>query len=131
MKSVGWCSFDGNWGSAKSTRRVGTLASNNGELHDMHGNVWEWCEDDWHDSYEGAPLDGRAWVGSPRDDEWVFRAGSWLIASRDSRSVDRSSDRPRSRGSDLGFRIVAVLASEPAEGHGSTHDDFTNRKSVR
>ena len=35
-------------------------------LHDMHGNVWEWVEDDWHDSYEGAPDDGTPWIDKPR-----------------------------------------------------------------
>jgi hypothetical protein len=41
----------------------------------MSGNVWEWCEDDWHDNYNGAPTDGSAWVDSPRGGGRVLRAG--------------------------------------------------------
>jgi len=42
----------------------------------MHGNTWEWVEDDWHDSYEGAPDDGSAWVDDPRGSARVVRGGS-------------------------------------------------------
>jgi formylglycine-generating enzyme required for sulfatase activity len=44
---------------------------------DLAGNVWEWVEDDWHESYTGAPTDGSAWIDSPRGSGRVYRGGSF------------------------------------------------------
>ncbi len=77
--------YDGNnpYGEAPKgiyrakTIPVGSLGvANRFGLYDMHGNVWEWCEDTWHDSYHGAPDDGSAWV-SGGGKYHVLRGGSW------------------------------------------------------
>jgi len=72
----------------------------------MSGNVWEWCEDDWHDNYKGAPTDGRAWVNSPRSNHRVLRGGSWLNLARDCRVSFRDWVVPGSRSDVLGFRLA-------------------------
>ena len=50
-------------------------------LSDMHGNVWEWCQDHWHDNYEGAPTDGSAWLTDDEEARRVIRGGSWDLQS--------------------------------------------------
>ncbi|HMR43210.1 MAG TPA: SUMF1/EgtB/PvdO family nonheme iron enzyme, partial [Saprospiraceae bacterium] len=59
------------------TRPVGSLQPNELGLYDMSGNVTEWCQDVWHDNYEGAPTDGSAWMSGGRQGDYVFRGGSW------------------------------------------------------
>ena len=60
-------------------------------LSNMHGNVWEWCQDHWHSNYEGAPTDGSAWRDSNEDDDpsYVCRGGSWFNGPRNCRSASR------------------------------------------
>jgi formylglycine-generating enzyme required for sulfatase activity len=60
-----------------TTHPVGQKQPNAWGLYDMHGNVWEWTADDWHDNYTGAPTNGSAWVDSPRAASRVFRGGSF------------------------------------------------------
>ena len=74
-------------------------------LCDMHGNVYEWCQDHWHNNYKGAPTDGSAWV---TDDEtaWrVYRGGSWVSLPWYCRSAYRHYLTPDYRGSSVGFRV--------------------------
>lgn len=86
---------------------VGSLNSPNAlGLHDMSGNVWEWCEDDWHGDYKGAPSNGRAWVDSPRGSGRVLRGGSWDAHPQVCRVADRSSDSPDYRFYFIGFRLA-------------------------
>ena len=55
----------------------------------MHGNVWEWCLDHWHDTYEGAPTDGSAWLSSGESKLRLLRGGSWYVSPWDCRSAFR------------------------------------------
>jgi formylglycine-generating enzyme required for sulfatase activity len=79
-------------------------------LSDMHGNVWEWCQDHWHDSYEGAPIDGSAWLDQDADENTtqVIRGGSWDIYPRACRSASRSYSYPRVTNYRIGFRVVCL-----------------------
>lgn len=75
-------------------------------LCDMHGNVWEWCQDHWHDSYEGAPTDGSAWLSNDEDALRVLRGGSCNYYPRYCRSVSRDFNYPLDTISSIGFRVV-------------------------
>ena len=75
-------------------------------LCDMHGNVWEWCQDHWHDSYEGAPMDGSAWLSENENASRVGRGGSWIVIPRHCRSACRDPITPDNRDSFIGFRVV-------------------------
>lgn len=73
-------------------------------LYDMHGNVWEWCEDSWHNNYEGAPDDGSAWPG--KGSNRVRRGGSWFYPAQNCRLASRSRSSPSNRYNILGFRVA-------------------------
>ena len=60
-------------------------------LYDMHGNVWEWCQDHWHDTYESAPTDGSAWLSADESARRLLRGGSWDDFPVLCRSAYRSS----------------------------------------
>jgi formylglycine-generating enzyme required for sulfatase activity len=72
----------------------------------MSGNVWEWCEDDWHINYDKAPDDGKAWINSSRSRNRMFRGGSWFNLAQGCRVAYRLSRWPYKRYYDLGFRLV-------------------------
>jgi formylglycine-generating enzyme required for sulfatase activity len=92
--------------SRGKTTAVGIFPANDWGLYDMHGNVWEWCEDDWHGSYEGAPVDGSAWVNSNRtDSSKLLRGGSWCYVPRDCRSANRNGIRRVNAIYSVGFRV--------------------------
>jgi formylglycine-generating enzyme required for sulfatase activity len=93
--------------AAEGTTPVGSAGVANAfGLYDMHGNVWEWCQDVWHDNYEGAPTDGSAWMEGGNQEGRVVRGGSWLSFPRDCRSACRFLSSLGVRSSDLGFRVV-------------------------
>jgi formylglycine-generating enzyme required for sulfatase activity len=79
-------------------------------LSDMHGNVWEWCLDHYHDSYAGAPRDGSAWVDAEakEDKSRIRRGGSWGNIPRLCRCAYRIDYGPGFRSDGIGFRVVSV-----------------------
>jgi formylglycine-generating enzyme required for sulfatase activity len=91
--------------SGSKTHPVGQKKHNSWGLYDMHGNVWEWVQDRWHDNYDGAPADGSAWE-SGNDAFRVFRGGCWFDDAGFCRSADRYRGDPRNRIYNLGFRLL-------------------------
>jgi len=99
---------DGGYGCGRdSTWPVCSKPSGNTTqgLCDMAGNVWEWVQDWYHDSYNGAPTDGSAWE-SPTGSHRVYRGGSWNGGAGDVRAAFRYDYSPGLRGDDLGFRVA-------------------------
>jgi formylglycine-generating enzyme required for sulfatase activity len=93
----------------RGTTDVGSFPANDWGLHDMHGNVLEWCEDDYHPNYEGAPDNGRAWVESDRTEtSRLLRGGFWNYAPRNCRSAYRYNASRDGRGILIGFRVCCV-----------------------
>jgi len=102
--------FSGNIGR---TTAVGSYPENAWELRDMHGNVWEWVEDCWHDSYDGAPKDNSPSLGADGGDcnFRVLRGGSWNDTQDGARSANRGGDGPFDRLDKFGFRVVCSSPS--------------------
>jgi formylglycine-generating enzyme required for sulfatase activity len=102
----------------QQTTDVASFPANPWGLHDMHGNVWEWCADYWHDNYEEAPSDGRAWVGGDAErninkdkvnTNWrLLRGGSWINYPRSCRSAFRNDLHPVNRYYSVGFRVCCL-----------------------
>jgi len=92
------------------TTPVGLFPANAWGLHDMHGNVLEWCLDHWHDSYEGAPSDGSAWLtpSASEEEPRLLRGGSWSDLPRYCRSAYRDRLRPDIADGGVGFRVVCL-----------------------
>jgi len=94
----------------RRTASVQTFEPNNWGLYQVHGNVWEWVEDCWHDSYSGAPADGSAWTTGGDCTRRVLRGGSWAKAQYLLRSAMRGSYGQEKRISNAGFRVAITLA---------------------
>ena len=108
LKKLAWYSDS----SGNRTHAVGQKQPNPWGLADMHGNVWEWCQDWYHDSYYGAPTDGSAWLsgGGGEYKLRVLRGGSWSSYADYLRSAFR--DHPPSSGADSVFRVVASARAQ-------------------
>jgi formylglycine-generating enzyme required for sulfatase activity len=102
----------------KQTTPVGMFPANAWGLKDMHGNVWEWCLDQWHPSYEGAPMDASAWVDAyikradvNKDDRFIsrlLRGGSWFSRPGNCRSAYRYLRLPGGVLGSVGLRVVCL-----------------------
>jgi formylglycine-generating enzyme required for sulfatase activity len=107
--------YDGNFPYAKAkkgkyrkeTVPVGSLGvANASGLFDMHGNVWEWCEDAWHENYNGAPTNGSTWLSGENSSIRVLRGGSFNHLGRYCRSAFRNDNDARLINVNVGFRVV-------------------------
>ncbi len=96
-------------GNVGETTSVGQFPPNAFGLYDMHGNLWEWCQDDWNGHYQGAPNDGSAWVSKDSAIK-VVRGGSWLGNPVVCRSAFRDYFTRDLRDYIIGFRVVCVAA---------------------
>jgi formylglycine-generating enzyme required for sulfatase activity len=90
----------------QQTTEVGSFTANAFGLYDLHGNVYEWCADIWHENYQGAPLDGSAWNSGGNDNYRLLRGGSWYLSPRNCRSAYRDRFIPDGRDYNDGFRLV-------------------------
>lgn len=105
MDSVAW--YRNN--SGKKTHKVGIKSPNELEIHDMSGNVWEWCSD-WHGKYgRGSTTDP---TGASSGSYRVFRGGGWYFLAYHCRSTGRGRSRPSYRDGNLGFRVVMVISKK-------------------
>nr|WP_290601757.1 bifunctional serine/threonine-protein kinase/formylglycine-generating enzyme family protein [Anabaena sp. AL93] len=110
--------YDGNYSYKSSpkgkyrqqTTDVGTFPPNAFGLYDMHGNVYEWCEDDWHDDYINAPTDGSAW-NSRIGNRKLVRGGSWHSDPVTCRSAFRGHWKLDDSRYHVGFRVVCSGAA--------------------
>jgi formylglycine-generating enzyme required for sulfatase activity len=103
------CNGCGSEWDNKRTAPVGSFPANPFGLHEMAGNVWEWVEDCWHDSYSGAPENGAAWIDETDHGYRVVRGGSWSSVPRMLRTAGRNRFAADRRDINLGFRVARTL----------------------
>ncbi|MEL7356932.1 MAG: formylglycine-generating enzyme family protein [Cyanobacteria bacterium J06560_6] len=111
-RKIGKNEYSGSYGSGpkgefrQTTTRVDQFdIANAFGLCDMHGNVWEWCQDHWHKNYQDAPADGSAWLTDEEDAIRIQRGGSWLFNPWLCRSAYRRHLKPDGRSYNVGFRV--------------------------
>lgn len=93
---------------AHETRPVSQKKPNPWGFYDMHGNVWEWVQDNWHQDYNGAPSDGSAWEDGNISYR-VVRGGCWFNSTEDCRSASRQWINPKYKSNFLSFRLLREL----------------------
>lgn len=98
-----WCGCS----NLNSSMPVDEQLQNPFGMYHINSNVREWCEDDWHPTYNGAPQDGSAWIDSPRALERVVRGGGWVEPDNFCRSACRIDFSPSLRSHYIGFRLAA------------------------
>jgi len=108
LRRAGW--FREN--AAQKSRPVGGLGPNPWGLYDMHGNVWEWCADPVHETYQGAPSDARVWQEGGDETRRILRGGSWLDRAHKCRSARRGCAAHAEKHKYVGFRL-ALVREEP------------------
>ncbi|MCD4702864.1 MAG: formylglycine-generating enzyme family protein [Methanosarcinaceae archaeon] len=104
LREYAW--YDKNSGS--ETHPVGKKKPNPWGLYDMHGNVWEWVQDEWHADYDDAPDDGSSWEDD-KSSYRVARGGGWFNVSSSCRSANRGNCDPGFGDSGLGFRLLRKI----------------------
>lgn len=110
LEEMAWYSDN----SGHRTHAVGQKYPNAWGLADMHGNVWEWCQDWYHETYYGAPADGSAWLSGGEQRWRVLRGGSSLSGynANFSRSATRFNYTPSQGSASFGFRVFAVARTQ-------------------
>ncbi len=93
----------------EKTTDVGSFPPNAFGLYDMHGNVWEWCQDVWHENYNSAPTDGSAWESGGDSHLRLLRGGYWYDNPRNCRAAYRHCNSPGNRNNYIGFRFAVSL----------------------
>jgi formylglycine-generating enzyme required for sulfatase activity len=97
--------------SGNQTHPVGQKLPNKFGLYDMHGNVWEWCQDLWHRNYQGAPTDGSGQLSSGGSSLQAQRGGAWNDNSDNCRLANRNNNEPGDRNNNIGFRVVVSTST--------------------
>ena len=103
------CDGCGSQWDLRQAAPAGSFKPNAFGIYDMHGNVWEWVEDTWHENYDGAPLDGSAWLGGGDPSYRVVRGGSWRNESELVRAAVRDKRNINVRFDTLGFRVARTI----------------------
>lgn len=93
----------------QSTSPVGSFPPNAWGLYDLHGNVYEWCADNWHGNYTGAPTDGSAWTVGGDDNRSPMRGGCWGINPYYCRSAFRDDSARDYSSQNIGFRVCCAF----------------------
>ena len=99
------------------TMDVGSFPPNSFGLYDMHGGVWEWCADDWHDDYSGAPPDGSVWKNRDGLEYKVMRGGSWHEPPQNCQSTTRLRMKENEAEDYFGFRVALTNVNETQSAH--------------
>jgi formylglycine-generating enzyme required for sulfatase activity len=103
------CDGCGSPWDLRQTAPAGSFKPNAFGLYEVHGNVWEWLEDTWHENYDGAPTDGSAWLQGGDPNYRIIRGGAWRNESYLVRAALRERRNMNVRFDTLGFRVTRPL----------------------